>query len=68
MWIYLLFSDALRDSFVWWLNNSVLQKNLLSEKNLTLIKAVEIAQAAEAAEKVSKRLHADDVVLVGRIT
>ena len=60
-------NDALRDRFVCGLNNAVLQKRLLSEKNLTFTKAVEIAQGSEAAERGSKRLHADDVAPVGRI-
>ena len=60
-------NDALRDRFVCGLNNEVLQKRLLSEKNLTFTKAVEIAQCAEAAERSSKRLPADDVASVGVI-
>ena len=49
------------------LKNAVLQKRLLSEKDLTFNKAVEIAQGAEAAERNSKRLQAVDVASVGHI-
>ena len=41
--------EALRDRFVCGLNNSTIQKKLLSEKNLTLQRAIDIAMAAEMA-------------------
>ena len=45
----------------------MLQRRLLSEKNLTFTKAVEIVQGAEAAEKSSKRLQTGDVSSIGHI-
>ena len=47
---------ALRDRLVCGLKNTGIQKQLLSEVNLTLAKAGEIAQGMEAAEKNAKRL------------
>ena len=42
-------------------------EDLPLEINLTFMKAVEIAQGAEAAEKSSKQLQADDIASVGHI-
>ena len=46
--------DALRDQFVCGLRHEVVQRKLLSELDLTYAKAVEIAQAMEAADKNAK--------------
>ena len=49
-------SDALRDRLVCGLQSVSTQNKLLAEKDLTLAKAVEIAQAMEAAEKNAQQL------------
>ena len=46
--------DALRDRLVCGLRNTAAQKNLLSEENLTLEKAIRVAQSLEAADKNAK--------------
>ena len=61
-------SDALRDRLVCGLRNASIQKRLLSEANLTLTKAGEIAQGMEAAENNAKRLHGEDGTQVYRVT
>ena len=48
--------DALRDRFVCGLSNEAIQRRLLSEPDLTLTKAMELAQGMEAAERNSKSL------------
>ena len=48
--------DALRDRLVCGLRNTTAQKNLLSEENLTLEKAIRVAQSLEAADKNAKKL------------
>ena len=48
--------DALRDRFVCGLSNEAIQRRLLSEPDLTLTKAMDLAQAMEAAERNSKSL------------
>ena len=52
--------DALRDRLVCGLRNTAAQKNPLSEENLTLEKAIRVAQSLEAADKNAKKLKADD--------
>ena len=47
-------ADALRDRFVCGLRHESIQRRLLSEKELTYTKAMDIAQAMEAADKNSK--------------
>ena len=49
-------SDALRDRLVCGLNSASTQMRLLAEKDLTLAKAVEMAQAMEAAEINAQQL------------
>ena len=44
-------NDALRDRLVYGLHNELIQKRLLSEPDLSLAKASEIALAMEAAAK-----------------
>ena len=51
-------SEMLRDRLVCDITNSAVQKRLLAEKDLTLDKAVSLAQAVEIAKKGSKDLHA----------
>ena len=48
--------DALRDRLVCRVGSEQTQRRLLSEKDLTLAKAVEIAQAMEAADRQSKEM------------
>ena len=48
--------DALRNRFVCGLSNKAIQRRLLSEPDLTLTKAMELAQGMEAAERNSKSL------------
>ena len=49
-------SEMLRDRLVCGITNSAVQKRLLAEKDLTLDKAVSLAQSVEIAEKGSKDL------------
>ena len=44
------------------LRNIAAQKNLLSEENLTLEKAIRVVQSLEAANKNAKKLKADDAM------
>ena len=60
-------NDALRDRLVCGLRNTGIQKRLLSEANLTLAKAGEIAQGMEAAEKNAKRLQGGEAVPVNKV-
>ena len=43
--------DALRDRFVCGIRSESIQRSLLTEKDLTLARAIELAQGMEAAEK-----------------
>ena len=52
--------DALRDRLVCGLRNTTAQKNLLSEENLMLEKAIRVAQSLEAADKNTKKLKAEE--------
>ena len=49
-------NDALCNQFVCGLNNSVMQRRLLSEPNLDLLKACELTQDMEAARKDAKEM------------
>ena len=49
-------NDMLRDRLVCGINDQRLQRRLLSEPELTFAKALELAQAAEAAERNAKEL------------
>jgi hypothetical protein len=60
-------SEALRDRLVCRLVSASTQKRLLSEANLTLAKAVEIAQGMEATERGAKTFHGEEGVSIGRI-
>ena len=55
-------NEALRDRFVCGLKSEVMQKRLLSEVDLTLKRAVEIAQGIEAAEQHTQQLKTEAVV------
>ena len=55
-------SEALRDRFVCELKSEVMQKHLLSEVDLTLKQAIEIAQGIEAAEQHTQQLIAEAVI------
>lgn len=48
---------ALRDKFVQGLNNVTIQRRMLTEVDLTVNKALEIAQSMEMADQKSKELH-----------
>ena len=61
-------NNALRDRLVCGFKNNGIQKRLLSEANLTLAKAGEIAQGMEAAEKNAKRLQGGEGASVYRMT
>lgn len=52
--------DTLPDRLVCGLRNTAAQKNLLSEENLTLEKAIWVVQSLEMANKNAKKLKADD--------
>ena len=52
--------DALCDRLVCGLRNTTAQKNLLLEENLTLERAIRVAQSLEAAEKNAKKLKAEE--------
>lgn len=49
-------NDMLRDRLVCGINNQQVQRRLLSEPDLTFAKALELAQAAEAAERNAREL------------
>ena len=49
-------NKALCDQFVCGLSNSAMQQRLLSEPNLDLAKACELAQGMEAAQKDAKEM------------
>ena len=53
--------EALRDRLVCRMLSVPIQKRLLAEKDLTLQKAMEIAQSMEAATKQSSELHTPSV-------
>ena len=52
--------DALRDRLVCGLRNAGVQKQLLAQTDLTLDKALQVAQGMEAAEKSTKALQGGD--------
>ena len=54
-------SEALRDMLVCGLKSESTQKRLLAETELTLAKAVEIAQSMEAADHNAQQLKGDDL-------
>ena len=47
---------ALLDQLIWGVRSESIQKKLLSETNLTLAKAMELAQAIEAADQNAKAM------------
>ena len=61
-------SFALRDRFVCRIRNEGTQKRLLTEADLTLVKAVEIATSAEAAEKSAQHLRDGEPLGVGQVS
>ena len=52
--------EALRDRFVCGLRHEAIQRRLLSEVDLTYSRAVEIAQAMEAADRNTKEFHTSE--------
>ena len=60
--------EALRDRFVCGLRSETTQKQLLTKAELTLQRAVEVAQAIEAAEKKSEQFKEADHVEVNKLT
>ena len=60
-------SEALRDRLVCGLNNTATQCRLLTEANLTLAKAVELAQGMEVAEHNASKLKQGDSEQVHRM-
>ena len=57
-----IWNKALRDCFVSGLKSEVMQKRLLSEVDLMLKCAIEIAQGIEAAEQHIQQLKAEAVI------
>ena len=55
--------DSLRDRFVCGLRHDAMQRRLLSEKELTYKKAMEIAQAMEAADRDTKALKTPEAAI-----
>ena len=53
--------DALHDRLICGLWHTTAQKNLLSEENLTLEKAIWVAQSLEVADKNARKLKAKEV-------
>ena len=51
-----MLDEMLRDRLVCGINNSAVQKRLLVETDLTLVKAILVAQAAEIADTGVKEL------------
>ena len=47
-------NEALRDRFVCGIRSEAIQRSLLTEKDLTLARAIEVAQGMEAAENNTK--------------
>ena len=60
-------SEALRDRLVCGLNNAATQRRLLTEANLILAKAVELAQGMETAEHNTRELKQGDSEQVHRM-
>ena len=58
-------SEALRDRLVCGLRNESIQKNLLARADLTLAKAIEVAQRMEAAETNAQQLKGE--LRVGKV-
>ena len=48
--------EALRDRFLCGIRSEAIQRSLLMEKDLTLARAIEVAQGTEAAENKMKNL------------
>ena len=63
----LYLSEALRDRFVYGIRNEGTQKRLLTEANLTLEKAIEVATSAVAAEKSAEQLRGAEQLRVGQV-
>ena len=59
--------DSLRDRLVCGLNNALIQKRLLSERDLTLAKATQIALSMEAAAKDSLELQGKNESVVNKL-
>ena len=55
--------ESIRDRFVCGLRSASIQRRLLTEKDLTLNKAVEVALAMEAADREAKTLKGTDAVV-----
>ena len=52
-----MLDDMLRDRLVCGIKDSQVQRRLLSETDITFMKAFELAQASEVAEKNARDLH-----------
>lgn len=61
-------SEVLCDRFVCGLMNEGTHKRLLTEASLTLVKAIEAATSAEAAEKSSQQLGGAEQLRVGQVS
>ena len=55
--------EAIRDQFLWGLHSVPIQKRLLTEMDLTLSKAIQIALGMEAANRSSKAFKATEPAL-----
>lgn len=54
--------DAMRDQFVWGLREVSIQRKLLGEKNLTYVRALEIACGMEAARKDTGEMNRSEAI------
>ena len=61
-------SEAIRDRIVCGLRSESIQKRLLAEPDLTLVKTIEIAQGMEAVDHNAQKLKGGDNLRVGEIS
>ena len=62
-----MLEEMLRDRFVCGINNVAIQRRLLAESDLTLTKAVAVAQAAEIADTEVKELQSSTAGVKHRV-